>query len=175
MRKRLLFPERRAGSVYDIDFQEEYRNGIRGLIFDIDNTLVSQDAKRTEQAETFLRGLAAEGFRIALVSNNRHGRVMEFSEGTGAVFVPAAAKPSRKGYRKAMSLMGTTEEDTLVVGDQLLTDIFGANRAGLKNILVSPLDENSDTGAIKLKRVIERMLLQKSDASAKKNLKKSGT
>ena len=154
-----LKPERTAGTVYEMDFRKEYESGIRGLIFDIDNTLVAQNAPLSEEAAAFLKARIEEGFRVCLVSNNREKRVREFAENTGAGYVHNAAKPSRKGYYKAMELMGTDTTNTLFVGDQVLTDIFGANRAGVKNVLAKPVDPKTDTAAIRFKRFIERIFL----------------
>lgn len=161
-------PDRYFSSVYDIDFEAEYGTGFRGLIFDIDNTLVPQNAPIDDRARDFLKDLHRIGFQVTLVSNNGIERVEEFSRGTDALWVHNAAKPSRKAYRRAMSLMHTDTENTLFIGDQVLTDIFGARRAHVPNILVDPLDPETDTKLIRFKRALEKLFHRPPKSGPKK-------
>ena len=111
-----------------LPFAELYEEGLRGIVFDIDNTLVPPDAPADERSRELVRRLRALGFRICLVSNNRGPRVQSFAEELGLPFVAKALKPRRYGYRRAMRIMRTRPEETVSVGDQLFTDIWGANR-----------------------------------------------
>ncbi len=158
---RFFLPDRREASVFSMDFKREYERGVRGIIFDIDNTLVPQDAPVDEKVRRLFDDLKRDGLSTCLISNNGEGRVREFAEQLGSHFVPNAAKPSRKAYRKAMEVMGTNESDTLFIGDQLLTDIFGAKRTGIESILVDPVDPASDLKRIRFKRKIERFILRR--------------
>lgn len=167
--KSYLTPDRRASSVYEIDFDKEYESGIRGLIFDIDNTLVPQNAPADERAVAFTKALIEKGFSVSVISNNGADRVRSFAEAIGVEHIPNAQKPSRRAYRKAMSLMGTDRENTLFIGDQLFTDIFGAARAHVKNILVDPLDPSADTPFIRMKRKFEYLVLGAPEAKPRKS------
>ena len=157
---RFFLPDRRETSVYSMDFSREYEEGVRGIIFDIDNTLVPQNAPVDERVRSLFEALKKDGLSTCLISNNGVKRVREFAEEVDSHFVPNAAKPSRKAYRKAMEVMGTNEEDTLFIGDQLLTDIFGAKRAKVRSVLVNPVDPSSDLIVIRFKRKIEQLILK---------------
>ena len=91
-----------------------------------------------------------------------------------ANYIFKADKPSVKGYRAAMQKMGTDEHTTVFVGDQLFTDVYGANRAGLKSILVKPIDPKEEIQIV-LKRYLERPVLYFYRKSRKKNLKNMDT
>ena len=137
MKKRInLFPDECAHSAYRIDYQYYSDKGYKGVIYDIDNTLVAHDAPADDRARALFRKLSRIGMQAALVSNNEPPRVEMFNRDIGAVTVCRAAKPLAGGYEKAMERMGTDQKSTLVVGDQLFTDIWGANRCGLHSILV---------------------------------------
>ncbi len=152
-------PERTADSVYSVDFSQEYASGIRGLVLDIDNTLVPQDAPADERAETLVRNLKQMGFRVCLISNNGLKRVKSFADAVGASFIHKARKPAKKAYYRAMEALSTGPDDTLFIGDQLFTDVLGAKRAGLKHLLVQPIDPKTDTPFVRVKRIFERPFL----------------
>ena len=171
----LFIPERRADSIQDIDFQTEYENGFRAVIFDIDNTLVPHDAPATAETADFFLMLRKIGFRTCLISNNLEERVKPFADAVDSLYLTDAEKPSRKSYRKAMKMLGTNLQNTLFVGDQLLTDVLGARRLGMHHIMVDPVDPESEPDHIKFKRIIERMILfgRKIKRVSKKDLKKT--
>ena len=73
-------------------------------------------------------------------------------------YIYNAHKPSRSGYERAMKLMGTTAENTVFIGDQLFTDIYGAKRAGIRNILVSPIHPKEEIQIV-FKRKLEKIVL----------------
>lgn len=153
-----FWPERVARSAYRIPYEQLYEEGIRGVIFDIDNTLTLPDAPADEACRQLFRRLGDIGLKACIVSNNRGPRVKSFADDVGADFVPKALKPRKYGYRKAMELMGTVPETTVSVGDQLFTDIWGANRMGLHSILTKPLVFR-DEPQIMLKRLVEAPFL----------------
>ena len=163
-----LKPERRASSVYTIDFSKEYAAGVRGLILDIDNTLVPQDAPADARSEKLIRALQEQGFRICLISNNGLQRVKSFADAVGAEFyVEHAHKPLRKAYYRALQVLSTDREHTLFIGDQLFTDVWGARRAGVRHVLVDPIDLRSDTVPIRIKRFCEKPFLRQNSAEMK--------
>ena len=103
-----FFPDRYVASTYVIDFEGLYKEGVRGLIFDIDNTLVPHGAPADERAKALFARLKELGFGYCFVSNNKKDRVEPFCEETGGCCVYKAGKPSPKGYQKAMELLGNT-------------------------------------------------------------------
>lgn len=153
-----FFPDEYLESTYKIDFEEQYRKGYRGIIFDIDNTLVPHGAPSDKRAEKLFEGLKKMGFQCCLLSNNQYQRVSSFNEKIQVHFIENAHKPSRKNYLKAMELMGTKIENTLFVGDQLFTDVYGAKRVGIHNILVKPIYPKEEIQIV-LKRKLEKIVL----------------
>lgn len=153
-----FYPDECCGSTYQIDFDGLYAEGYRGVIFDIDNTLVPHGAPADERAVRLFDSLRDIGFDACLLSNNQRERVASFNERVGVHFIENAHKPSTKNYRKAMELMHTGLSDTVFVGDQLFTDIYGAKRTGLRTILVSPIHPKEEIQIV-LKRYLERIVL----------------
>ena len=163
----MFFPDRYVASTYVVDFEQLYEEGYRGLIFDIDNTLVPHGAPADKRATALFDRLKSIGFRCCLISNNQEPRVKMFNQDIGVDYVYNAHKPSTKNYVKAMEIMGTDKENSLFIGDQLFTDVWGAKRAGIRNILVKPIHPKEEIQIV-LKRYLERVVLH----FYKKNLKK---
>lgn len=154
----MFYPEKWVKSTYEIDFEELYQQGFRGLLFDIDNTLVKHGEDATEEAIVLFRRLKSIGFQICLISNNKMERVERFNKMVNVKYIYDAHKPSKKNYMKAMELMNTDLSNTLFVGDQLFTDVFGAKRIGMHNILVEPIDKQEEIQIV-LKRYLEKVVL----------------
>ena len=163
----IFYPTECVDSTYQIPFEEWYEKGCRGVIFDIDNTLVPHDAPATEEAIQLFDNLRAMGFDTCLTSNNKEPRVAAFAAQVGSKYIYKAGKPKKSGYIKAMEKMGTTKETTLFVGDQLFTDVFGANRTGIPTILVKPIHPKEEIQIV-LKRYLERIVLYFYKRSLKK-------
>ena len=153
-----FYPDEWIDSTYNIDFEKMYERGFRGVIFDIDNTLVPHGAPADERAEELFRRLREIGIDSVLLSNNDHDRVDMFNRNIGTHVLCKAGKPSPKGYRKAMEMMGTGPRSTFVVGDQLFTDMWGAEKAGLYRILVRPIHPKEEIQIV-LKRKLETIVL----------------
>ena len=117
-----FYPAEDIGSTYDINFEEYFDKGYRGVIFDVDNTLVRHNMPADRRAKQLFRRLKEIGFEFCFTSNNKEPRVKKFCEDVGGThYIYKANKPSVKGYEKAMKMMGTRRENTLFVGDQLFT------------------------------------------------------
>lgn len=153
-----FFPDDYQMSVYVIPFERLYKEGYRGVVFDIDNTLVSHGAPADDRARELFTRLAEIGFSSCLISNNQEARVRTFNEEIQTNYIYDAHKPSTKNYKKAMEIMGTDCSNTLFVGDQLFTDIWGAKRSGIRNILVKPIHPKEEIQIV-LKRYLERIVL----------------
>ena len=135
-----LFPDRMYESAYTVPYDRFYEEGYRGIIYDIDNTLVMPDAPADERSKKLIAELKESGYAVTVVSNNKGPRVASFAEAVGIPYVPKALKPTGKGYVKAMEIMGTDPGTTITVGDQIYTDIFCARRAGVLAVAVRPID-----------------------------------
>lgn len=153
-----LYPGEYLDSTYRIDFDRLYEEGYRGVIFDIDNTLVPHGAPADERAIALFAHLKELGFQSILLSNNRKPRVEMFHRAVGAAYICKAGKPKPSAYRKAMQVIGTNAENTLFVGDQIFTDVFGANLAGIRTILVRPIHPKEEIQIV-LKRGLEKVVL----------------
>lgn len=153
-----FYPKDYVESSYSVDYRRLYDNGIRGLIFDIDNTLVRHGEPASVHAVELFEKLRGMGFATCLISNNKEPRVRPFAEAVGSLYVCDAHKPSRKNYRKAMKLMGTDTGNTCFIGDQLFTDVYGANRTGIPSILVKPIHPKEEIQIV-LKRKLEKIVL----------------
>lgn len=153
-----FYPGKWMESTYDIDFDKLYKDGYRGLIFDIDNTLVPHGAPADERAKALFAHLKELGFQACLLSNNKEPRVKMFNEDIQVNYIFDAHKPSTKNYIKAMEIMGTDKQTTMFVGDQLFTDVYGANRAGLFTVLVKPIHPKEEIQIV-LKRYLEKIVL----------------
>lgn len=153
-----FYPDEYVDSAYGIDYGGLYAQGYRGIIFDIDNTLVPHGAPADERSIALFRRLTETGYRIMLLSNNKEPRVKKFNDAVGAAYIFKAGKPSTANYFRAMERMHTDRKNTLFVGDQLFTDIWGAKKAGIRTFLVKPIHPKEEIQIV-LKRYLEKIVL----------------
>jgi len=156
-------PTLRAASVTEVTPDFLAGRGVRALILDLDNTLVPWHGLEVAPSiRAWIETLQAAGLRMCIVSNtHRPGRLKELATLLGLDWVPSGGKPRRRGFYRAMAVMGSTPEETAVVGDQVMTDIWGGNRCGLLTILVDPLSPVEFWGTKVISRNVERMLLDR--------------
>ena len=156
---RYFRPDRHYETIAAIDLRGLWANGFRGLILDLDNTLVPwRSAEIPPDVAAWAKKATAMGFALCIASNTRiYTRLAEVAEALGATYVTGVTKPRRDGFRRAVQKMGLQQEQVAVIGDQLLTDILGARRLGLHAILV---DRISDREFIvtRFNRCVERII-----------------
>jgi uncharacterized protein len=158
---RVLRPDHFADQLTSVSLDELAAAGIRGLIVDLDNTLVGYGRVELEPAAAaWIAAALARDFKVCLVSNNFTGRVMQIAAELGVPAVPSALKPLPGAFLKALALLGTPKDRTLVVGDQLFTDVLGARLAGMGSILTRPLVAKDWMGT-RILRLLERLVLGK--------------
>lgn len=155
---RKFYPDIYVDSAYQIDFDSLRNDGYRGLIFDIDNTLVTHGAPADERAKALFSHLKELGFQCCLLSNNQEPRVKMFNDDVHVNYIYNAHKPSAENYERAMEIMNTDKTNTVFIGDQIFTDIFGANRTGIPAIMVRYIDWREEIQII-LKRRLEVIVL----------------
>jgi len=165
---KFFYPKKHIKSAYDIPFAKLYKKGFRGIIFDIDNTLVEHGAPADERAISLFATLHQLGFGTFVLSNNKEERVKPFADDVGTHYIHRAGKPRSKNYRKAMEIMGTEPATTFFVGDQLFTDIWGANRAGITSYLVKQISKKEEIQII-AKRYLEKPIIWLYRRSRKKS------
>ena len=155
-----FYPDEYLDSAYSIDYEKWYEKGKRGIIFDIDNTLVPHGAPADDRARALFARLSAIGFKCLVLSNNREKRVRTFAEGAGSglMYIYKADKPLKKGYLKALDMLGVGKGEALYVGDQIFTDVWGARRLGIYSILTKPIDPREEIQIV-LKRRLEAVVL----------------
>lgn len=154
-----FLPDQHVKSVFDISPQSLTSRGIKAIITDLDNTLVEWDRPNaTPNLIKWFEDMKKSNIMITIVSNNNEERVKAFSEPHGIPFIFQARKPMGRAFRRALKQMGVKKEEVVVIGDQLLTDVFGGNRSGIHTILVVPVAK-TDGFFTKFNRQIERIIL----------------
>ena len=146
-------------SVFQIDIEKLANSGFKGIITDLDNTLVGWDVKTpTKEIQEWFKKANDLGLTITIVSNNNEKRVSVFSKDLDVDFIFKARKPMGRAFKKAIQHMNIKPEETIVIGDQMLTDVLGGNNNGLYTIMVVPV-KKTDGFLTRLNRIIERRLL----------------
>lgn len=149
------------GDITDINLDQLSADGIKGLIFDLDSTLVApHSGVLTNEVETWLQA-ARNRFKVAVVSNNKKQRYMDQVKTIlNMPFIGHAAKPSRQGFMRALHMLELKAEEVAVVGDRPLTDVWGGHRAGMKTILVWPLKTMNEPRWKTFFRKLERVVIK---------------
>lgn len=156
-----LYPKHKVDKIQDIELSMLKNKGIKGLILDIDNTLVPEHvAEPDENAIKWIESVKESGFKVCIVSNASEKRVVKFNEKLKVHAIHKASKPSRKAFLKAIRLMDIEAEETAVIGDQIFTDIYGGNRLNMFTILVTPIDKK-EVFYVRIKRIAEKYVLSK--------------
>lgn len=148
-------------SVYQISAEQLHKHNIKAVFVDLDNTLIAwNNPLGTKELLVWLEEMKLNNISITIISNNSGDRVEKVAKHLDLHYVPRAFKPSRRAYLRAAKQAGFPLEQCVMVGDQLITDIFGANRAGVRSILVIPILD-SDAWNTKINRFFERFILKK--------------
>jgi HAD superfamily phosphatase (TIGR01668 family) len=157
---RKFLPSEFVKSVFDISPERLLEKGIRGIITDLDNTLVEWDRPdATPKLVNWLKSMKDAGIQVTIVSNNSELRVKSFADPLGIPFIYKARKPMGKAFIKALNTMDVKREEVVVIGDQLLTDVVGGNRIKLHTILVLPVAK-SDGFFTRFNRLVERRIFK---------------
>ena len=142
--------------------------GVSALLIDIDNTLAPyEQPEPDERIINWFAALSAAGISASLISNNHPPRVELFNKELGLPAYYKAHKPFKKNLLRAMADMGTSREETILMGDQVFTDVWAAHNAKIRAILVPPINDKKDLFT-KFKRLLERPILRKYEKRNKK-------
>lgn len=155
---KIFYPYEYVKNVFSIDYDKLYSKGYRGLIFDIDNTLVHHGDDSTDEVDELFKYIQQIGFKTIILSNNSEERVKRFLKNINSPYIYDAKKPDTLNYLKAIEKLGLKKEEAAVIGDQIFTDIWGANKSGIPSILVEYLRKENET-KIGKKRQIEKIIL----------------
>ena len=154
-----FLPDEHVKSILDISPEDLQKRGIKGIITDLDNTLVEWDRPTaTPQLIKWFDEVRKHNILVTIVSNNNEQRVKSFSDPLGIPFIFQARKPMGRAFHRAIAAMGIKRNEAVVIGDQLLTDVLGGNRSGFHTILVVPVAQ-TDGFVTKFNRLVERRIL----------------
>ncbi|WP_338044952.1 YqeG family HAD IIIA-type phosphatase [Paenibacillus lignilyticus] len=158
-----LLPHMRVNTIYDINLHTLKEQGMRGIITDLDNTLVgAREPLATPELVQWLDDVRDNlGFKVVIVSNNNQTRVGKFADPLNIPFVHAARKPAGRAFTRALKELGLPAEQTVVIGDQMMTDVLGGRRMGLFTILVRPIAPHDEGIMTRFNRFLERIALSR--------------
>ena len=157
----LLMPQILLPDVYGLTDEFLETHGIRGIIFDIDNTLVGfRTPVPTEENRALFERLKSKGIQIAIASNNNKERVRRYAEGLGILHYHRSCKPLGFILRRIRRQFNLPKGQIALVGDQIYTDMLGGNLAGMLTVLVEPIDMK-ETVFFKIKRALERPVVER--------------
>ena len=165
-----LIPDMYCKSIYDIDYKILKKKKIKCLLFDLDNTCVPYPVKTpTKELKELFKKLEKMDFKVIIFSNTTPNRLKEI-EKLGVEVSGLSKKPSTKNFIKIMKKYFYQKKEVCIIGDQLFTDIYGGNKAGIYTLLVEPLG-SKDFIATKMSRLLERII---KNNFAKKNILQKG-
>lgn len=156
-----LYPNVYLTNIKEITLELLNKNKIRGLILDVDNTLIDYDKNLLEGAKEWCDNLKQNNIKICILSNtNKVKKVEKVAKILDLEYLYFAHKPNKKGFYKAQKLLGLKVEEIATVGDQVFTDVLGGNKVGMFTILTKPIDER-DIIITKIKRPFEKIVIKK--------------
>lgn len=156
---KLFLPNEHVKSIFDIQPAILKQKGIKGIITDLDNTLVAWDVKdATPEVIQWFKLMKENDIKVTIISNNKQERVKVFSQPLDTPFVFSARKPLSRAFKSVAQQMEMKKDEIVVIGDQLMTDVLGGNFAGFYTILVVPIVQ-TDGKITKINRKIERRIL----------------
>ena len=157
---KFIYPKKYVPSVYEIDFEQLYKEGYRGVLFDVDNTLVAFDCMDApDLLVSFIRGLQKMGFEVGLVSNNTTARVVALNRKLNLEIMPNAMKPFTFRLKRILKEIDVVPGKAIFVGDQLFTDVWVGNAMGLYSVLVQPIQKKEQL-VTWVKRGLESLVLK---------------
>lgn len=155
-----LFPQIYIKSIYELPLKTLKERSIRAIAFDIDNTVAPYDiAEPDDRLIEFFKNLTEQGFKLIILSNNNKRRVELFNQKLGATAIYKAGKPGTKKLRSTLESLGVDPKHAALVGDQIFTDVWCGNRAGVLSVLTAPIC-NRDQLVTKVKRGLESQILK---------------
>ncbi len=140
IRRGWVRPTSFAPRIHDIELEKLSLDGIEGIIVDLDNTLVGyRHAAPDEEVAAWVQAATRAGMRVAVVTNNATQWARDVAANLGVPCIAEAGKPWPRGFLQALQVLKTRKEATVVVGDQVFTDVLGAKLFGMKVILTEPI------------------------------------
>ena len=155
-----LYPKEYVKDIRKIKIELLNKNNIKGLILDVDNTLIDYYKNFLEGTEQWCEDLKKQGIKMCILSNsNKKEKVQSVAQKLDIPYIFFGTKPLKRGFKKAKAILQLPSENIAVVGDQIFTDIIGANRCKMFSILVDPINQK-DIWITRLKRPIEEYIIK---------------
>ena len=152
----IFVPDMYQKSIYTINYEKLFKDGIRCLLFDLDNTCVPfVEKKPSKKLKDLFDDLKDIGFKVIIFSNASKKRLEPFKNDLVVDCSYSSKKPSKRKFLKVLKMFNYDLSETAIIGDQLFTDIFGGNRVGIKTILVNPMS-NHDLFVTRIIRMLEK-------------------
>ena len=156
----ILYPNSYLKNIKEITLEFLNKNNIKGLILDVDNTLIDYNKNLLDGTEKWCEDLKRNGIKLIILSNtNQVKKVEKVANILGLEYIYFAHKPNKKGFIKAKKMLGLEEKQIATVGDQIFTDVLGGNRVGMHTILTEPIDPK-DILITKIKRPFEKIIIK---------------
>ena len=156
-----LIPDYYASSIYEVSPDFYAKNGLKNLLLDLDNTLDSYRSNSpSEQVGQLINDLRAYGYQLVIVSNNKEARVKKYAEILGVPYLPSARKPFAYKFKRLMIKAQFNPLETILIGDQLLTDVLASKRAGIRSLLTEKIVPE-DQWTTRINRLFDRPLRRK--------------
>ena len=164
----MLYPKEYLNSVKDINIELLNKNNIKGLILDVDNTLINLDRIMPTGVADWAKGIKEQGIKICILSNsNKMEKVGGVAKILEVPYIFFGKKPLKTGFLRAKEILKLNSENIAVVGDQIFTDVIGANRCNMFSILVKPIEEK-DYLITRIKRPIEKFIIKRYEKNKRK-------
>lgn len=146
-------------SIYRLTPEQLKRENIKAVLTDLDNTLIAwNNPDATVETLEWIQQMKENDIKVMIISNNKRSRVEKVASILDLDFIPNAMKPLQRGFKKAQKTFHFDKSELLMVGDQVITDIKGANHAGIRSVLVKPILD-SDAWNTRLNRFIELKIM----------------
>ena len=155
-----LKPDLIYKGVQYIDLSELKKRGVEGILLDIDNTLIDYTKKLSNEIIKWVNAAKSQGFKLCILSNsNKLDKITKVADKLELEYISFAKKPSKGGYLKAADLLKLENNKIAMIGDQVFTDVLGANKVGMLAIYVEPINKK-EYWYTKWKRPIESLILK---------------
>ncbi len=162
LNEKLFIPDEYHKTIYDINYNKLYDSGFRLILIDLDNTIIPYDIDLPdEKIKNHFKKIEEIGFKIIIISNNKEGRIKKFSDALGYKYVFSAKKPFARGFKKAIKMTDFKNDKVVLIGDQLMTDVFGGKRIKLYVCLVDALKRSTEKWYTRMNRRIENRMIEK--------------
>lgn len=156
----ILYPDFYCKNIKDVDIERLKENNIKGIVLDVDNTLIDLDHKLLEGAEEWCNNLKKQDIKFCILSNsNKKEKVKKVSKKLDIPYIYFGTKPLKRGFKKASETLKLPYKELAIIGDQILTDIIGGNRCKMYTILVEPISKR-EIFITSIKRGLENKIIK---------------